>query len=47
MNPFRLFPGDPGIASFLIGGRSPAQVDQAFASRELNEPALFAELDQS
>ena len=37
----------PGIASVLIGGRSPAQLDQAFAALQLNEPALFAELDQS
>jgi len=34
----------PGIASVLIGGRTPAHFDQAFAALELDDPALFAEL---
>ena len=35
----------PGIASVLIGGRGPAHLDQAFAALQLNDPALFAELE--
>ena len=34
----------PGIASVLVGGRTPAHLDQAFAALELNDPALFTEL---
>ncbi|WP_397385452.1 aldo/keto reductase [Prosthecobacter sp.] len=34
----------PGISSVLIGGRTPAHLDQAFAALNLDEPALFAEL---
>ena len=35
----------PGIASVLIGGRSPAHLDQAFAALQLDDPTLFAELE--
>jgi aryl-alcohol dehydrogenase-like predicted oxidoreductase len=34
----------PGIASVLIGGRTPAHLDQAFAALDLDDPALFVEL---
>ncbi|MFZ2279139.1 MAG: aldo/keto reductase [Prosthecobacter sp.] len=34
----------PGIASVLVGGRTPAHLDQAFAGLDLDDPALFAEL---
>lgn len=34
----------PGIASVLVGGRTPAHLDQAFAALELNDPELFTEL---
>jgi aryl-alcohol dehydrogenase-like predicted oxidoreductase len=34
----------PGIASVLVGGRTPAHLDQAFAALDLDDPALFAEL---
>lgn len=34
----------PGVASVLVGGRTPAHLDQAFAALALYEPALFAEL---
>lgn len=34
----------PGIASVLIGGRTPAQFDQALAAQAFDDPALFAEL---
>lgn len=35
----------PGVASVLIGGRTPAHLDQAFAAEKLNDPAIFAELE--
>ena len=35
----------PGVASVLIGGRTPAHLDQAFTALALDEPALFAELE--
>ncbi len=35
----------PGVASVLVGGRTTAQIDQAFAALALNEPGLFAELE--
>ena len=35
----------PGVSAVLIGGRAPAHLDQAFAALELNDPALFAELE--
>lgn len=35
----------PGVASVLVGGRTTAQIDQAFAALALNGPALFAELE--
>lgn len=34
----------PGIASVLVGGRTPAHLDQAFAALDLDDPTLFAEL---
>ncbi|WP_395745706.1 aldo/keto reductase [Prosthecobacter sp.] len=34
----------PGTASVLVGGRTPAHLDQAFAALALDDPALFAEL---
>ncbi len=34
----------PGIASVLVGGRTPAHLDQAFAALDLDNPTLFAEL---
>jgi aryl-alcohol dehydrogenase-like predicted oxidoreductase len=34
----------PGVASVLIGGRTPAHLDQALAAQTFNDPALFAEL---
>lgn len=34
----------PGINTVLIGGRTPAHLDQAFAALEFDDPALFAEL---
>ncbi len=34
----------PGIASVLVGGRTPAHLDQAFAALACDDPALFAEL---
>ncbi len=37
----------PGVASVLIGGRTPAHLDQGFAALALNEPALFAELESA
>lgn len=36
----------PGIATVLVGGRSPAHLDQAFDALAFNDPALFAELTQ-
>ena len=35
----------PGVTSVLVGGRTPAHLDQAFAALALDEPALFAELE--
>lgn len=35
----------PQIATVLIGGRTPAQIDQAFAAAALNDPLLLAELE--
>lgn len=37
----------PQIASVLIGGRTPAHLDQAFAALALEEPALMAELEEA
>lgn len=37
----------PGIATVLVGGRTPAHLDQAFAALQFDEPALFAELSSS
>ena len=37
----------PGVTSVLVGGRTPAHLDQAFAALAFNEPALFAELETS
>ncbi|MFN0075607.1 MAG: aldo/keto reductase [Prosthecobacter sp.] len=34
----------PGITSVLVGGRTPAHLDQAFAALAFDEPALFSEL---
>ncbi|MBI3882462.1 MAG: aldo/keto reductase [Verrucomicrobia bacterium] len=34
----------PGVASVLVGGRTPAHLDQALAALALDDPALFAEL---
>ncbi|MCB1276586.1 aldo/keto reductase [Prosthecobacter sp.] len=36
-----------GIATVLVGGRTPAHLDQAFDALAFNDPALFAELTQS
>ncbi|MEO6784950.1 MAG: aldo/keto reductase [Chthoniobacteraceae bacterium] len=33
-----------GVASVLVGGRTPAQLDQALAAQAFDEPALFTEL---
>lgn len=35
----------PGVASTLIGGRVPAHLDQAFAARDFDDPALLAQLN--
>jgi 1-deoxyxylulose-5-phosphate synthase len=35
----------PGIASVLVGGRTPAHLDQAFAALMFDDPVLFAELE--
>lgn len=35
----------PGVTSVLVGGRTPAHLDQAFAALAIDEPALFAELE--
>ena len=35
----------PGVTSVLVGGRTPAHLDQAFTALAFNEPALFAELE--
>ncbi len=35
----------PQIDTVLIGGRTPAHLDQAFAALAVNEPALMAELE--
>lgn len=34
----------PGVASVLVGGRTPAHLDQALAAQAFDDPALFAEL---
>ena len=34
----------PGIDTVLVGGRTPAHLDQAFAALEFDDPALLAEL---
>ncbi len=34
----------PGVASVLVGGRTPAHLDQALAAQAFDEPAIFAEL---
>jgi 1-deoxyxylulose-5-phosphate synthase len=34
----------PGIAAVLVGGRTPAQLDQAFAGLELDDPEIWREL---
>lgn len=36
----------PGISTVLVGGRSPAHLDQAFDALAFHDPALFAELTQ-
>lgn len=36
----------PGVASVLVGGRTPAHLDQALAALEFDDPVLFAELDR-
>ena len=35
----------PDVTSVLVGGRTPAHLDQALAAQAFNDPALFAELD--
>ena len=35
----------PGVASVLVGGRTPAHLDQALAAQAFDDPMLFAELD--
>ncbi|HEV7402011.1 MAG TPA: aldo/keto reductase [Chthoniobacteraceae bacterium] len=35
----------PGPATVLVGGRTPAHLDQALAAQAFDDPALFAELD--
>lgn len=37
----------PGVASVLVGGRTPAHLDQAFAALVFDDPALLAELSES
>jgi len=37
----------PGVSSVLVGGRTSAHLDQAFAAYALNDPALFAEITAS
>jgi aryl-alcohol dehydrogenase-like predicted oxidoreductase len=34
----------PGIDTVLVGGRTPAHLDQAFAALDFDDPVLFAEL---
>jgi aryl-alcohol dehydrogenase-like predicted oxidoreductase len=34
----------PGVASVLVGGRTPAHLDQALAARTFDDPAVFSEL---
>ena len=36
----------PGIASVLVGGRTPAHLEQALAAQAFDAPALFAEFDE-
>jgi aryl-alcohol dehydrogenase-like predicted oxidoreductase len=35
----------PGVASVLVGGRTPAHLDQALAAQAFDDPGLFAELN--
>ncbi len=35
----------PGIAAVLVGGRTPAHLDQAFIAQAFDDPVLFAELE--
>ena len=35
----------PGVASVLVGGRTPAHLDQALEAQAFDEPGLFAELE--
>ncbi|MFA6564100.1 MAG: aldo/keto reductase [Verrucomicrobiia bacterium] len=35
----------PGVTSVLVGGRTPAHLDQALAAQTFDDPALFAELE--
>lgn len=35
----------PGVASVLVGGRTPAHLDQALAAQAFDDPALFAEME--
>src|SRR5204862_2036273 len=35
----------PGVASVLVGGRTPAHLDQALAAEAFDDPAIFAELE--
>jgi aryl-alcohol dehydrogenase-like predicted oxidoreductase len=35
----------PGVATVLVGGRTPAHLDQALAAQAFDDPALFAECD--
>lgn len=37
----------PGIATVLVGGRTPAHLDHAFDALHFDNPALFAELSRS
>jgi aryl-alcohol dehydrogenase-like predicted oxidoreductase len=34
-----------GVASVLVGGRTPMHLDQAFAALAIHEPSIFAELE--
>lgn len=35
----------PGVTSVLIGGRTPAHLDQALAAQAFDDPSIFAELE--
>lgn len=35
----------PGVTSVLVGGRTPAHLDQALAAQTFDDPAIFAELN--